>query len=162
MEQLPDGTTREHVCRIPELAVAESERAGVPLVHTVTLLDLESSGGLNIWGPLPESGCGQPHRSPVTRESYEAYLARRDECGDQGCGILQITWHGLQDLGEIWRPEINVRIGLAEFARLLSRNTVRDAYSRWRYGRPEADVESPTYVDKAMGLLPGWQQVVDG
>lgn len=132
------------------------------LVHTVTLLDAESSGGLNIWGPLPDSGCGQPHRSPVTEASYRAYLSRRAECGDQGLGPLQITWHGLQDLGEIWRPEINVRVGLAEFARLLTRNTVRDSFSRWRYGDPEDEVDNPTYVTEAMALLPEWQQVIDG
>lgn len=157
-----DEQGNRHLCRIPEIAVEEAERAEVPLVHACVLLDLESSGGLHIWGPLPASGCGQPHRSPVTQGSYEAYLADRPRCGDQGCGAMQITWHGLQDLGEVWRPEINVRIGLAEFARLLSKNTVRDAYSRWRYGDPEAEVEDPEYVERAMTLLPGWQRVIDG
>lgn len=137
----------------------------MPLVHALVLLDKESSGGRNVFG-APKTACGQPRWTPVTRETYQEYLTRRAECLTQGVGPLQLTFGPLQDradaAGGCWDPRISTRVGLAEFARLLSRNTVRDAYSRWRYGDPEAEVDNPTYVDEAMDLLPRWQQVIDG
>lgn len=162
-----DDAGQRHLCRIPEIAVEEARRTGCPLVHALVLLDLESSGGLNIFSAPRTPGCGQPHGTPVTQETWQAYLARRDECGPQGAGPLQLTWPPLADeadrLGGAWRPEINVRVGLEHFAGLLRTATVRDAYARWRYGQPESDVEvPPIYVERAMGLLPGWQQVIDG
>lgn len=130
------------------------------MVYALVLLDMESSGGRNCFG-APKN-CGPPRGSEVTEARYKAYLAARDVCGLQGVGPLQLTFRGFQDAadaaGGAWRPEVNVRVGLAEFARLLQRNSARDSLSRWNTGKPG---ESP-YSQKAMTLLPGWQRVIDG
>jgi hypothetical protein len=156
-----DTAGRRHLCRIPGVAVAEAEHTGCPLVHACVLLDLESSGGLNVFG-VPKRLCGQPANSPVSEATYTAYKARRDECGSQGVGPLQLTWPPYQDAAEAfggcWKPEINVRYGLQVFAGHLRRDTVAEAYSRWNTGRPDP---SP-YADKALALLPHWQLVIDG
>lgn len=133
----------------------------MPLVHALVLLDAESSGGLNIFGK-PKKPCGQPHRSPVTPESYAAYLARRDECQSQGVGILQLTWPATQDeadrRGGCWDPHIQAQVGLEQFADLLARYGVEGAFSAWNTGKPG---ETP-YAAKAMGMVDGWQRVING
>lgn len=165
MQTLPDGTTRRHLCRIPELAVVEAQRTGCPLVHAVTLLDLESSGGLNVFG-RPKTDCGMLRGTEVTEDNYRRYRDHVNECGTQGVGPLQLTWLPLADradeLGGAWRPECNVRAGLDHFAGLAGEHTVRDAYSLWRYGRVEAQVDDPEYTRRAMTLVPGWQKIIDG
>jgi hypothetical protein len=157
-----DEQGQRHRCRIPDIAIAEAQRARVDLVHACVLLDLESSGGLNIFSAPRSPGCGQPRGTAVTEQTWREYLARRDECESQGAGPMQLTWPPLADeadrQGGAWRPEVNVRVGLAEFARLLAGNTVRDAYSRWNTGKPGETV----YATKAMGLLDRWQAVIDG
>ena len=134
----------------------------MPLALACVLLDVESSGGKNVFSALPPSGCGQPRGSEVTEQSYAAYVASRDRCGQQGIGPLQLTWRPYQDegdsLGGCWRPEVNCWVGFKAFASLLQRNSVESALSRWNTGQPG----SSAYATKALGLLPGWQRVVDG
>lgn len=132
----------------------------MPLALACVLLDAESSGGKNVFGE--PKNCGPARGSEVTEARYKAYLAARDVCGAQGVGPLQLTWIPLQQMadeqGGCWRVEINVRVGLTEFARLLARYSVQDALSAWNTGKPG---NSP-YATKALGLLPGWQKVIDG
>lgn len=118
---------------------------------------------MNVFGQLPPSGCGQPRGSAVTEESYRAYLVDRARCGAQGIGPLQITYGPLQDIvdqrGGCWRPEINVRVGLELFAGHLTKTAdPARSYSLYNTGKPGP---SP-YAAKAMLLLPGWQQVIEG
>lgn len=133
---------------------------GCPLVHAAVLLDKESGGGRNIWGPVPK--CGMKQGSPVTLDSYAAYKAKRAECGAQGVGPLQLTWPALQDgadaLGGAWVPKYNVQVGLGHFAQLLSGRTVQDAYSMWSTGK----VGSSPYATDALSRVPKWQKVIDG
>lgn len=122
---------------------------------------MESSGGLNVFG-APKN-CGPPRGSEVTEARYRSYLAARGVCGSQGVGPLQLTWPALQDradaAGGCWRPEINVRIGLELFAGHLRRTgSAQDSYSLYNTGKPG----SSPYATKAMGLLPGWQRLIDG
>lgn len=122
------------------------------------LLDLESSGGLNVWGHDTVT-CG-PVGGAVTQESYRAYLAGREVCGAQGCGPLQLTWPPLQDradvLGGCWRPEINVQVGLTEFRTHLRRHTAGNSYSLYNTGR----VGPSPYATQALALLPHWHHLV--
>ena len=124
------------------------------------LLDLESSGGLNTFGHDPNL-CG-PVGGPVTEENYRAYLVRRDECGQQGIGPLQLTFRALQDradaLGGAWDPAVNTRVGLGEFVARLRRHTARDSFSLYNTGRAGPS----SYADKAMALLPHWQHLIGG
>jgi len=140
--------------------VAQAQRTGCPLEFALTLLDLESSGGLNIFG-TPKKPCGQPRNREVTEATYRAYLSRRTECGTQGVGPLQLTWGPTQDLadqqGGCWRPEVNVQVGLGVFAGHLQRYGERDAFSRWNTG---ASGDTP-YSQRAMAMLPGWRMLVE-
>lgn len=150
------------MCLIPELAIAEAAKAGVPLVHALVLLDMESSGGQNIFGE-PKQPCGQPRWSTVTEQSYREYRARRDECGSQGVGPMQLTWPATQDTadaqGGCWDVRVNIRVGLTQFAEHLQRgDSARDAYSLYNTGKPG---DTP-YARKALSLLPHWQRIVDG
>lgn len=131
-------------------------------MHACVLLDLESSGGRNVFGPISSPGCGPPRGSAVTEESYRAYLADRARCGARGVGPLQLTWGPLQDIadeqGGCWRPEINVRVGLELFAGHLTKMAdPARSYSLYNTGKPDP---SP-YAAKAMTLLPGWQAVIE-
>lgn len=160
-ETQPEGRRVPHRCRIPELVVVEAARVGCPLVHAVTLLDLESSGGMNVFGAQKQ--CGQPRYSEVTEHSYAAYKAGRDRCGTQGIGPMQLTWAATQDdadrLGGCWRPEINLRVGLTQFVGNMRRagETERDWYSRYNTGKPGP---SP-YAGRAAVLIPRWREVID-
>lgn len=120
---------------------------------------MESSGGLNVFGK-PKS-CGPARGTPVTEETYAAYLANRDVCGPQGVGPMQLTFPGFQAAadaaGGCWRPEISVRYGLTVFAEWLRNSTDLDAFSRWNVGKPGP---SP-YATKALDLLPGWRKLID-
>ena len=158
-----DAGGKRHLCRIPDIAIWAAAVTGCPLVHACVLLDLESSGGMNIFSAPRTPGCGQPRGTLVTEQTWQAYLARRDECGTQGAGPMQITWAATQDMldatGEAWRPEVNIRVGLELFAGHLQRDgDAAKAYSRYNTGRPDP---SP-YSRKAMTLAPGWQRVIGG
>ncbi|MGH3797847.1 MAG: hypothetical protein ACRDSP_23505 [Pseudonocardiaceae bacterium] len=143
-----------HRIQIPEIVIIEAARVGCPLEHACVLLDKESSGGLNVFGHAAVT-CG-PVGGDVTEQSYLAYKARRSKCGAQGVGPLQLTWPDLQDradeLGGCWRPEINVRMGLTEFARNLPRGDWQ-AYL--------AHSGKVAYAEDAVGRVPYWRKVID-
>lgn len=135
---------------------------GCPIAHLATLLDMESSGGRNVWGK-PPGECGQTRFSEVTEQSWHAYLARRNTCGQQGAGPLQLTWPGIQDAadaaGGCWRPHINVQVGARHFAELLkSYGNDRDALSAWNTGKPGWT----TYSRLALPRLAEWQRILAG
>lgn len=159
-----DDENRRHLVRIGEITVAEAFRVDCPLTAAATMLDMESSGGLMVFGHDPPR-CDAPSYvlgGPVTRESYAAYRARRDECGAQGVGATQLTYPPFQDRadaeGGCWRPEINCRVGFDLLAGDIRKHGIRDAFSIYNTGRPGATA----YAAKAMTILPRWQRVIEG
>lgn len=138
-----------------------AQEVGVPLEYALVLLDMESSGGLHIFG-APKKLCGQPRNTPVTEQSYAAYLARRDECGSQGVSVLQLTWPATQDLadqqGGCWRIEVNLRVGLGIFAGYLMQGGDQSSFSRWNTGKPAPSA----YATEAMVRLEMWRRVIQG
>lgn len=144
---------------MPSIAVVESARVGVPLIHTLTLLDKETAGGKNVFGHDAVK-CG-PSGGDVTEVSYQSYLKTRDSCGFQGVGPLQLTYGPIQDkadlMGGCWRPEINVRVGLQVFLGFLVNNSVRDAYSLWNTGK----AGSTPYATDALVLVDSWQRLLN-
>ena len=158
-----DAGGKRHLCRIPDIAIWAAAVTGCPLAHACVCLDLESSGGMNIFSAPRTPGCGQPHGTLVTEQTWQAYLARRNECGTQGAGPLQLTWAATQDMaderGGCWRLDINVRVGLEQFIGHLRRTgSVRDSFSLYNTGKPGPSA----YADKALALLPSWQRIIDG
>jgi hypothetical protein len=137
-----------------------AQEVGVPLEYALTLLDMESSGGLNVYG-RDAVKCG-PVGGEVTAENYAAYKARRAECGTQGCGPMQLTYGPLQDradaAGGCWVPEVNLRVGLAEFAGYLLQGGDASAFSRWNTGKPAPSA----YSTEAMVRLEMWRRVIQG
>lgn len=156
-----DDDGRLHRLLIPEIVLVQAAVTGCPLEHAAVLLELESSGGRNVFS-APKDPRGMARGSLVTEETYALYLSRRAEAGPQGVGPMQLTWPALQDAadarGGAWRPEINVRVGLEVFASHLRRDSARDAYSRWNTGKPG----SSSYAARALELLPGWRKVIEG
>lgn len=134
----------------------EAQRAGVPLEHALTLLDLESSGGMNVYG-RDAVKCG-PVGGEVTAENYATYKARRDECGQQGVGPMQLTFRGFQDeadrRGGAWIPRVNLQVGLESFAGDYVRIGAWGAYRAYN-GRD-------TYANDAMVRAEMWRRVIQG
>lgn len=128
----------------------------MPLEYALTLLDMESSGGLNIWG-RDAVKCG-PVGGEVTAENYADYKANRDRCGTQGCGPMQLTWAGFQDeadaRGGCWIPEINVQVGLEVFADYYTRLGPRAAFKAYNGG--------DAYAAEAMVRVDMWRKVIEG
>lgn len=149
---------------IAAIAVEQAFATTCPLAAAATMLQLESSGGRNVWGH-DDSPCDDlPYvkGDPVTDQAYRAYLARRDECGAQGVGPCQLTWPPYQDeadrLGGCWRPEINCRVGFGLLASHIRKHGPRDAFSIYNTGRPGVTA----YAAKAMTIMPRWQAVIEG
>lgn len=132
----------------------------MPLEHALTLLDLESSGGLNVYGASKPPHCGPLVGTPVTAENYRTYLERRAECKTQGVGPMQLTHESLQTAadaeGGCWDPAVNVRVGLRHFRSLLDRHGMEGAYSAYNTGKPGP---SP-YLAKALPRLTGWRRLL--
>jgi hypothetical protein len=133
-----------------------ARQVGVPLEYALTLLDLESSGGLNVWGHDAVK-CG-PVGGDVTEANYKAYLANRDTCGSQGCGPMQLTFRGFQDeadrRGGCWVPRINIEVGLEAFARNYVLAGDRAAFKAYN--------GKDTYATEAVVRLEMWRRVIQG
>ena len=137
-----------------ELAAA----AALELAAAATALQLESSGGLNVWGRDPVADGGiYVKGGEVTRAAYEAYRARRAELGAQGVGPMQLTWAGYQDgadaRGGCWDWRVNARFGFEVLAGLIARFGVREGFRRYNGD----GVRAERYADEALGLLAGWR-----
>lgn len=149
-----------------DTAVAEAFRTDCPLAAAAAMLMLETSGGKNIYGHDAVTCAEPPYQKggPVTRENYAAYKARRGECGMQGVGPAQLTWHTFQDdadrLGGCWQPEINCRIGFGLLGAYIYQDGYHLGFKRYNTG---SSVPGPSaYADRAMLILPRWQKIVSG
>jgi hypothetical protein len=152
-------------------AIAEAERTGCDLAAACVLLVKESSGGKNLWGrdgtPVPDSELPYDKGGYVTERNYTAYKAARSRIGMQGCGPCQLTWYFYQDdadeIGGCWQPQYNCRIGFGLLAGFIAGNGFRAAFGQYNGGPNWRDDEDAVeYADKAMALLPKWQEIVAG
>lgn len=142
----------------PDLVVVAAKVAGLELAAAAALLDMESSGGRNVWGsdPVQTGGC-YVKGTAVTPAAYRAYRSRRAEIGAQGVGPCQLTYPGLQDaadaVGGCWLVEANLRVGFTHLAALVQNHGDHDGFAAYNGSGPAAEA----YAAKAMGLLTTWR-----
>jgi hypothetical protein len=110
----------------PVSTIAAAKAAGMHIWVACTNLQLESSGGHNVFGHDPTSSIPDSWKgSKVTRDKYREYKRRRAQFGLQGVGPCQLTSAGLQDqadrLGGCWRPEKNMTVGFEFLHALIKR-----------------------------------------
>lgn len=111
---------------IPEVMVQACDAEGLPYAVGATILEGESSGGLNIWGhDGVDTGGLYTKGGPVTRENYLAYRSamRAGQIGRNGAGPCQCTSAQYQDtadaLGGCWDPLANCRSGFRGMGALI-------------------------------------------
>ncbi len=147
----------------PAAAVAEAQRAGLPLKFACAMLEKESAGGHNVFGHDPHTifaGAGG-----VTEAKYRDYKRKRVASGNklmQGVGPCQLTWWSLQDeadkAGGCWRPEINMRIGFAHLASLVKQHGETDGARRYN-GSGDAAV---AYGNDLVAKARKWEAILAG
>lgn len=144
------------ILRAPEV-VEIAAGAGLELASAATMLEKESSGGLNLWGrDGVQTGGFYVKGSTVTRAAYEAWLPNRSRLGSQGVGPCQLTYPPLQDqadrLGGCWDWRINVTVGCRHLAGLQRQYGLRDGLRRYNGSGPAAEA----YADDAMKRRQKW------
>ncbi|MCA1703637.1 MAG: peptidoglycan-binding protein [Actinobacteria bacterium] len=144
--------------KMPRRAVEESVRTRCRLACACVLLVKETGGGRNVYGHDDVRCNGHLKGIPVTEANYRSYKDRREDCGAQGVGPLQLTFRGFQDQadeqGGCWKPRVNIRVGLGIFAGYMREDGMRTAYRKYNGSGPAAE----RYADHAMRLTPTWQR----
>jgi len=132
------------------------------------MLELESSGGRNVWGhDAVDTGGIYTKGAEVDRATYLRYREERvaGRIRTQGVGPAQLTYWKFQDMademGGCWQVEINVRVGFGILAGYLkagagSTTGVRNALSIYNTGKPG---DSP-YAAKGLPLVERWREVL--
>jgi hypothetical protein len=142
----------------PDDVIEYAAAAGLDLAAACTMLELESSGGHNVWGhdAVPTGGL-YVKGAEVTQTEYLAYKARRAELGCQGVGPCQLTYYALQDraddLGGCWIWENNVQVGFGVLANNIRTLGLHDGFMRYNGSGPAAQA----YAAKAMARYETWQ-----
>ena len=157
--------------------VAEADRAGLPYAVACVMLMLESSvrgpdgvvrGGHNVYGHDRGACFSDPGIHYVTEENYQQYLkCVRDGGKRNGVGPAQLTYWSLQgkadERGGCWDPTVSTSVGIEHLADQVRRHGARDGFAFYNTGRayvPSKPPAPPNYAEKAMALLPRWEQVV--
>jgi hypothetical protein len=152
--QLLDAMRRRGITD-PGLTLRVARMVGLPLAYACTVLELETSGGRNVFGS--DAGYHGPYRGlAVTQERYREYRRYAAETGEHnGVGYTQLTSEELQvqadELGGCWRPEPNVRVGF-QFLHDLIREAGSAGLGFTRYNG------SPAYGRRAMKLASEWER----
>ena len=108
----------------PALTLKVARAVGLPLEYACTVLELETSGGRNVFGS--DAGYHGPFKGmTVTRARYEAYRAWAQRTGEHnGVGYTQLTSDFLQvradELGGCWKPGPNMRVGFEYLRELIA------------------------------------------
>jgi hypothetical protein len=137
----------------PDDVIHYAAACGLDLAAACTMLQMESSGGYNIWGhdPVPTGGC-YVYGAEVTQTEYLAYMARRAELGCQGVGPCQITFYALQDqaddLGGCWIWENNIQVGFRLLANNIRSLGLHDGFMRYNGSGPAAEQYAATAMEK--------------
>ena len=107
----------------PALTLQVARAVGLPLAYACTVLELETSGGRNVFGH--DSGYHGPYKGmQVTRERYLAYLEYAKRTNERnGVGFCQLTSAELQaradELGGCYLPKPNVQVGFGFLQSLM-------------------------------------------
>ena len=145
------------ILRAGDVARIAAEEGLEPAAAAVVLVK-ESGGGRNVWGHDDvDTGDIYTKGSPVTRDAYLRYKARRDVLGAQGVGPCQLTYPPLQDqadaLAGCWDWSSNVRVGLRHLAGLIRAYGDREGFRRYNGSGPAAE----NYGRHAVALLGDWR-----
>lgn len=131
---------------------------GIELAAAVTLLFMESGGGKNVWGhDRVLTGGIYVSGSPVTKDAYLRYKARRAVLGAQGVGPTQLTWRGFQDQadaqGGCWDWSVNCRVGFGVLGGLIHGHGEQAGFAAYNGSGPAAQA----YGQRAVQLLAMWR-----
>lgn len=142
----------------PAEVVEIAASTGLPIDLAAALLEQESGGGHNVWGhDGVDTGGIYVKGSPVTKEAYLAFKARRHELGSQGVGPAQLTWAGYQDqadnLDGAWDWRSNVRVGFSALAALTKAYGSADGVRRYNGSGPAAEA----YRDQVLAKARKWR-----
>jgi hypothetical protein len=146
--------------RRPTTVVRLARRTGLLVREAVAMLELESSGGLNVFGHDPVDP-PQIQGGPVTEERYRRYKQLRAQCGAQGVGPGQLTHPPLQDradaLGGCWRPGVNMLVAFEHLAGLIRAHGRQEGFRRYN-GGPTWNAASAGYAQRALQRVAVWEQ----
>ena len=154
--QLRDAMKRRGITD-PGLTLRVARAVGLPLAYACTVLELETSGGRNVFGS--DAGYHGPYKGMVvTRDRYLEYRRYATATGEHnGVGYTQLTSEELQvradELGGCWRPEPNARVGFG-FLHDLIAETGSAELGFTRYNG------SPAYGRRAMEAVAAWTAVL--
>jgi hypothetical protein len=155
--QLRDAMRRRGITD-PGLTLRVARAVGLPLPYACTVLELETSGGRNVFGRDP--GYHGPYKGlPVTHDRYLAYRRHAAETGEHnGVGYTQLTSEELQvradELGGCWRPEPNVRVGFGFLCDLIREAGSAEAgFTRYN--------GSAAYGRRAIERAAVWERALD-
>jgi hypothetical protein len=155
--QLRDAMRRRGITD-PGLTLRVARAVGLPLAYACTVLELETSGGRNVFGS--DAGYHGPFKGmTVTLERYREYRRHALATGEHnGVGYTQLTSVELQvradELGGCWRPEPNVRVGFAFLHELIrAEGSAERGFTRYN--------GSPAYGRRALELAAAWQRCLE-
>ena len=154
--QLCDAMRRRGITD-PGLTLRVARAVGLPLACACTVLELETSGGRNVFGS--DAGYHGPYKgAAVTHDRYRAYRRHVAETGEHnGVGYTQLTSEELQvradELGGCWRPEPNVRVGFGFLHDLIGESgSVEHGFTRYN--------GSSAYGRRALELVADWERTL--
>jgi hypothetical protein len=156
-------TLRAHGIVYPESTITAAHTANMDLWVACTNLQLETSGGRNVFGHDPTSSIPASWKgTTVTRAKYLVYKAARGRLGLQGVGPCQLTSAGLQDqadrLGGCWRPEKNMIVGFRFLHALIKQwGSVRLGFQHYNGSGPAAVL----YGRRAADLVHHWRLIIE-
>ena len=147
----------------PAEVIELAAQAGLELAAAVTLLQLESGGGRNVWGhDGVDTGGIYVKGAEVTKPVYLKYKARRHELGLQGVGPTQLTSAGFQDkaddAGGCWDWRANCATGFGILAAHIDGHGLHDGFRRYNGAGDAAE----RYADKAEAAVKRWRERLAG
>jgi hypothetical protein len=147
----------------PESTLTAARLANMSIWVACANLQLETSGGRNVFGHDPTSSIPDAWKgSAVTRAKYTVYRGRRNAHGLQGVGPCQLTNAALQDdadkLGGCWRPEKNMTVGFKFLHSLIRQHgSVRLGFQFYNGSGPAA----VHYGYAAEALVAHWRHIIE-
>lgn len=143
--------------KIPEIAMIASRYVVFPFRITCAILEIETSGGENIFGGDDSIWEGH-HGKPVTEDAYRHFAIERDHYGkSQGVGPMQLTFPPLQKqadfIGGCYNPMCNVLTGVDFLNGVWTEGDAEGSIENWN-SRPE-------YIEKFMNTLTRWRNELE-
>jgi hypothetical protein len=165
MSAAVDQLARGGIARAEDV-VRIAAATGLELASACAMLEMESSGGFNIWGrDGVDTGGLYIKGTPVTEASYRAYRSAvtGGRIGHQGVGPCQLTAEDYQAradaLGGAHDPLVNMRVGFETLASHQRRYGTRGGFVAYNGGGGAVrNALSPAqaYGDRAMTKRAKW------